>query len=116
MFRDEVRIAYLERKYMPNRITYILANTTFFIEDLMAAHKLVPTLQNIRFLEDWRQKSRNIDQGLLNTPAMTTAPPVHKSHSPWTTLPDMHNQGIPQQQQTMLMQPLAEDYATCTTL
>jgi hypothetical protein len=38
----------------------------------MAAHNLVPTLQNTRFLEDRRQKSRNIDQGLLNTPAMTS--------------------------------------------
>jgi hypothetical protein len=56
----------------------------FFIEDVMAAHNLVPTLQSTRFLEDRRQKSRNVGQGLLNTPAMTSsewkepvAPPVH---------------------------------------
>ena len=34
-------------------------------------HNLLPTLQSTRFLEDRRQKSRNVDQGLLNTPAMT---------------------------------------------
>ena len=55
-----------------NRITYILADTTFFMEDLMAAHNLVPTPQYTRFLEDRRQKSRNVHQGLLNTPAMTS--------------------------------------------
>jgi hypothetical protein len=60
-------------KYTPNRITYILANTTFFIEDLMAAHNLIPTLQSTRFLDDRMQKSRNVDQGLLNTPAMTSS-------------------------------------------
>ena len=38
-------------KYTPNRIIYILANTTFVIEDLMAAHNLVPTLQSTIFLE-----------------------------------------------------------------
>ena len=58
---------------MRNRITYILADTTFFIEDLMTAHNLVPTLQNTRFLEDRRQRSRNLDQGLLNTPEMTSS-------------------------------------------
>ena len=47
---EEVKTAYLKRmlcvsKCTPNRITYILANTTFFIEDVMAAHNLVPTLQ-----------------------------------------------------------------------
>ena len=47
-------------KYTPNRTTYILANTTFFIEDLMSAHNLVPTPQSTRFLEDRRQKSRNV--------------------------------------------------------
>jgi hypothetical protein len=75
---EGVRTAYLKRmlwvsKYTPNRITYILANTAFFIEDLMAAHNLVPTLQSTRFLKDRRQKSRIIDQGLLNTPAMTSS-------------------------------------------
>ena len=60
-------------KYTPNRITYILANTTFCIEDLMTAHKLVPALQSTRFLEDRGQKSRNVHQGLLNTPAMTSS-------------------------------------------
>ena len=39
----------------------------------MAAHNLIPTLQSTRFLEDRRQKSRNIDQELLNTPAMTSS-------------------------------------------
>ena len=73
---EGVKTAYLKimlcvSNYMPNRITYILANTTTFIEDLMAAHNLFSTLQSTRFLEDRRQKSRNIDQGLLNTPAMT---------------------------------------------
>ena len=37
---EGVKTAYLKRmlsvsKYTPNRITYILANTTFFIEDVM---------------------------------------------------------------------------------
>ena len=54
-----------------NRITHILADTIFFIKDLMTAHKLAPTLESTRFLEDRRQKSRNVDQGLLNTPART---------------------------------------------
>ena len=63
---EGVKTAYLKRmlcvsKYTPNRITYILANTAFFIEDLMAAHNLVPTPQSTRFLEDRRQKSRNVD-------------------------------------------------------
>ena len=39
----------------------------------VAAHNLVPTLQSTRFLEDRRQKSINLDQGLLNTPAMTSS-------------------------------------------
>ena len=60
-------------KYTRNRMTYIQANTTFFIEDLMAAHNLVPSLQSTRFLEDRRQKSSYIDHGLLNTPAMTSS-------------------------------------------
>ena len=42
-------------------------------EDLMTAHNLVPTLQSTRFLEDRRQKYRNVDQGLLNTPAITSS-------------------------------------------
>ena len=46
-------------KYTPNRITYILADTTFFI-DLMAAHNLVPTPHSTRFLEDRKQISRNV--------------------------------------------------------
>jgi hypothetical protein len=41
-------------KYTQNRITYILANTAFFIEDLVAAHNLVLTLQSTRFPEDRR--------------------------------------------------------------
>ena len=108
-----IKTAYPKRmlcvsKYIPNRITYILADTIFFIEDLMTAHNLVPTLQSTRFLEDRRQKSRNVNQGLLNTPAMTSsewkeaAPPVH----PWTIPPDMRNQGIPQPQRRMPMHPL----------
>jgi hypothetical protein len=60
-------------KRQPNRITYILADTTFFEEDMKAAHNLVPTLQSTRFLEDRRQTSRNVDQGLFNTPAMTNS-------------------------------------------
>ena len=56
-------------KYTPNRITYILADETLFIVDLMTPHNLVPTLQSTRFLEDRRQKSRNVDQGLLCTHA-----------------------------------------------
>ena len=60
-------------KYTPNRITYILADTTFFIEDLMEAHNLVPTSQKTRLLEDRSQKSRNVHQELLNTPAMTSS-------------------------------------------
>ena len=60
-------------KYTPNRVTYILADTTFFVDDLMTAHNLVPTLQSTRFLEDRRQKSRNVDQGLLNTPEMISS-------------------------------------------
>jgi hypothetical protein len=75
---EEVKTAYQKRmlcvsKYTPNRITYILTNTNFFIEDLMAAHNLVPTLQSTRCLEDRRHKSRNVNQGLLNTPAMTSS-------------------------------------------
>jgi hypothetical protein len=75
---EGVETAYLKRmlcvsKCTPNRITYILADTSFFIEDLMAAHNLVPALQSTRFLEDRRQKSRNVHQGLLNTPAMTSS-------------------------------------------
>ena len=75
---EGVKTAYLKRmlcvsKYTPNRITYILADTTFFIEDLMAAHNLVPTLQSTRFLEDRRQKSRTVDQGPLNAPAMRSS-------------------------------------------
>ena len=74
---EGVKTAYLKRvlcvsKYTPNRITYILADTTF-IEDLMAAHNLVPNPQSTRFLEDRRQKSRNVHRGLLNTPAMTSS-------------------------------------------
>ena len=47
---EGVKTAYLKRmlcvsKYTPNRITYILADTTFFIEDLMTANNLVPTPQ-----------------------------------------------------------------------
>ena len=60
-------------KYTPHRITYILANTTFFIEDLIAVHNLAPTLQSIRFLEDRRHKARDIDHGFLNTPVMTNS-------------------------------------------
>jgi hypothetical protein len=64
---EGVKTAYLKRmlcisKYTRNRITYILANTTFFIEDLMVAHNLTLTSQSIRFLEDRRQKTRDIDQ------------------------------------------------------
>ena len=66
---EGVKTVYLKRtlcvsNYTPNRITYILANTTFFIEDMMAAHNLVPTLQSTRFLEGRRLKSSNIDKGL----------------------------------------------------
>ena len=57
-------------KYTLNRITYVLTNTALFIEDLMAAHNLVPTMQSIKFLEDRRHKSRNMYHGLLNSPAM----------------------------------------------
>jgi hypothetical protein len=58
---EGVKTAYLKRmqcvsKYTSNKITYILANTTFFIEDLIAVHNLVLTLQSTRFLEDRRQK------------------------------------------------------------
>ena len=102
-------------KYTPNRITYILANAKFFIEDLMAAHNLVPTLQSTRFLEDRRQKSRNIDQGLqhscndkqwMERSQLPVASPVDESGSPQTTPPDTSNQGIPQPQRTMSMYPL----------
>jgi hypothetical protein len=60
-------------KYTTNRITYILTDTSFFVEDLMTAHNLVPTLQSTRFLEDRSQKSRNVDHGLLNTHAITSS-------------------------------------------
>ena len=93
-------------KYTPTRIKYILANTTFFIEDMMAAHHLVPTLQSTRFLEDRRQKSRNIDQGLLNTPAMTSSEWKEANyllHHLYTRVAahGQHHQGIPQPQRTM---------------
>jgi hypothetical protein len=39
----------------------------------MAANNLVPTPQSTRFLEDMRQKARNVHQALLNTPAMTSS-------------------------------------------
>ena len=61
------------RMYVIKQHTYTLAYTTFFIEDLMTAHNLVPTLQSTRILEDRRQKSRNEDQGLLDTPAITSS-------------------------------------------
>ena len=39
----------------------------------MAAHNLAPTPQSMILLEDRRQKVRDIDHGLLNTPEMTNS-------------------------------------------
>ncbi|KAJ4440776.1 hypothetical protein ANN_10622 [Periplaneta americana] len=89
-------------KYTQSRIAYILADTTYFTEDLMATHSLVPTPQSIRFLEDRRQTATDINHRLLSTPAMTNSERkeanYHLRHlySPWTTSPNMPYQGIPQ--------------------
>ena len=48
-----------------------MANATFFIEDLMAAHNLAPALQSPRFLQDRKQRLRSIDHGILYTPPLT---------------------------------------------
>ena len=115
---ERVKTAHLKRmlcvsKYTPNRITYILAITTVFIEDLMAAHNLVPSLQSTRFLEDRGQKSRNIDQRMERS-QLPVAPPVQESSSPQTTPTDKRNQGFPQPQRTMPMHPLRKKLSLYT--
>ena len=117
---EGVETAYLKRmlcvsKCTPNRITYILADTSFFIEDLMAAHNLVPTPQSTRFLEQEAESKKCTprtsqhscnDKQRMEWSQLPAAPPVHESCSPRITPPYMRNQGIPQPQQRMPMHPM----------
>ena len=80
-------------------------NTSFFIEDLMAAHNLAQTLQTIKFLESRRCRSWTSQQRIQRS-QLPVAPPVHESGSSRTTPPDMRNQGIPHPQRRMPMHPL----------
>ena len=85
---EGVKTAFLKRmlsvsKYTPNRITYNLADTTFFIEDLMAAHNLVPNPPPGRQEAEIKkctprtsQHSCN-DKQRMETCQLPAAPPVH---------------------------------------
>ena len=95
-----------------------MPNTTFFIEDFMSAHNVAPTLQSTRFLEERGQRSRNIDQELLKTPAMTSSEWKDANYllrNLYTRVAahGLHHR-IPLPQQTM--PTIAEEYATHTTL